>query len=63
LCLNSSPAAIKAMLLRVKFAGNAFAYRTPRSLNYVNGLERTVSHTIHDPPASTRAESSMVRGL
>jgi hypothetical protein len=54
---------MKAMLLRVKFAGNAFAYRTPRSLNYVNGLERTVSHTIHDPPASTRAESSMVRGL
>jgi hypothetical protein len=43
LCLNSSPAAIKARLPRVKFAGNAFAYRTPRSLNYVNGLERTVS--------------------
>ena len=33
------------------------------SSRYVNGLERAVSHTLHDPSASTQAESSMARGL
>ena len=35
----------------------------PQAGSRATAKRRTVSHTIHDPPTGTRAESSMVRGL